>query len=645
MYKLAIGLLLAWAAQAGANSDLEAQRQLFQATYREIERGHASDLARVRERLHGYVLTPYLEYAYLIRNLRRVQGARVEAFLEHHGELPVAGGLRRAWQEELGRRGAWRSFLLSYQGGGGAELDCYQLRARQALEGTNADWYSQARRLWTVGRSQPNACDPVFAVLYRERRLDEDTIWRRAELAMEAGETDLARYLAGKLGAERRLWLQRWLQLDADPVRWLRAPQFVGSGERARQLVAHGLRRLSRSSPGVALELLGGYAERGLYEAREAHSLQRELSLWGAYSHYPEALGWLESLPAAAVDDQVRLWRAKLALAKQDWSRLELNIEALPAHERTDPEWRYWYAYALDKLGRREEALAGMRVLAEERHYYGFLAADALGQAYRMNAEPLDFDGDALERLAQLPALQRARELHAVGHAVAARREWDAAVAGLARTEQAKAAVLAAHWGWYDRAIVTANWAGLENALHLRFPTAFRDQVEHYSHKHRLDPSLTFALLRKESAFRPDAVSSAGAMGLMQVMPQTGRQMARLQDSRLRSSRALLDPETNLDLGGAYLRTVLDRFDGNVILAAAAYNAGPRRVDEWLSRYADLPPEIWIETISFRETRDYVKSILAFRAVFDWQLRRESRPLTGLLQPISQAAGCGEAGC
>src|SRR5690606_41923494 len=108
-------------------------------------------------------------------------------------------------------------------------------------------------------------------------------------------------------------------------------------------------------------------------------------------------------------------------------------------------------------------------------------------------------------------------------------------------------------------------------------------------------PHITYAVVRRERAYRPDAASPVGALGLMQVMPQTGRQVA----SRLRVERpagGLLDVDTNLKLGSAYLRAMLDRYNGNLALAAAAYNAGPHKVADWLNRNAGLPPTVWIRS-------------------------------------------------
>ena len=125
------------------------------------------------------------------------------------------------------------------------------------------------------------------------------------------------------------------------------------------------------------------------------------------------------------------------------------------------------------------------------------------------------------------------------------------------------------------------------------------------------------ALIRQESSFDPGAVSRAGARGLMQIMPATGRALARTLRLRYRRS-SLHDPGTSLRLGTLYLRQMLNRFDGRVEQALAAYNAGPRRVRAWRKARPGLSAEEFIESIPFTETRNYVKIILAAREQYRW---------------------------
>ncbi len=638
---IALALVLALATVAAAAAVSERER--FRDALDLVESGLGIDLEQARASLDDYPLFPYLEYYELRRRLSELDPAQVEAFERARQELPIAGRLRYAWLLEAGRRGDWEGFLQLDRGQQGAALACYRLSAQRAVDAVDADWRARAMELWLVGHSQPEACDPVFRMLQETGYLDDDAIWQRALLAMEAGNAGLVRHLSRALEGEYAQWANHWLRVASDPARALADPEFPLQGELAKNIVRQGLRLLGRDRADLALERLAALgAKSELLSDDELLDMQRELALWGAYSHHAQALEWLEALPAAAVDDEVQEWRAVLALARQDWPRLLNALDALPAERRQDARWQYWRAHALEHMDHPERAASIYAALAEQRQYYGFLAADRLGREYRMNPEQVAVSEQKLEELALRPGFVRARELLEVGLKTDARREWQVAVGELGAQEQALAAVLALRWNWHDQAIATANAAGLRDALALRFPTPYRDEIERYSGEFGLDPSLTYALLRKESTFRTDAVSGAGALGLMQLMPRTARELAARYDAELPSPQALFEPELNLALGSAYLRELLDRYQGNVVFATAAYNAGAARVAEWRARYPELPPAIWIETISYRETRDYVKSILAFHAVFDWQLEKEQRPLSRLLSAVEGLAQCGD---
>ncbi|HDN27343.1 MAG TPA: lytic murein transglycosylase, partial [Thioploca sp.] len=138
---------------------------------------------------------------------------------------------------------------------------------------------------------------------------------------------------------------------------------------------------------------------------------------------------------------------------------------------------------------------------------------------------------------------------------------------------------------------------------------------------------------RQESAFRAEARSHAGALGLMQLMPATGRAVARKLGLKLKNRRAILDINTNIRLGTAYLRQMLDRFDGNHMLATAAYNAGPNRAKRWAQKNNCLPADIWVELIPFNETRKYVRRVLFYTRVFEERLGQTPHPLRVALAP------------
>ena len=250
-----------------------------------------------------------------------------------------------------------------------------------------------------------------------------------------------------------------------------------------------------------------------------------------------------------------------------------------------------------------------------------------------MAHRPLDFEQEELSSLNNIPAFVRARELFVLERTTDARREWQWAVKDMSKAELLKAASLANQWGWYDRAIMTVALARYWDDLELRFPLAHQKLVVSQAKRRNINPAWAFAVIRQESAFSPDARSHAGAMGLMQLMPRTARQVARNLKIRMRSKSDLLNVKTNIRLGVGYLKKVYDRFDGHKVLATAAYNAGGHRVKQWLpeeSQDADL----WIETVPFSETQDYLKRVLTYTAIYEQRLGMMTVPISQRMTPI-----------
>ncbi|MCC5856667.1 MAG: transglycosylase SLT domain-containing protein [Ectothiorhodospiraceae bacterium] len=626
---LLAALLLSGSVMAAGQQ--EQQRERFLDAWQALRDGKTIDLEALERELADYPLTPYLRFHALNGRLGSVTADELERFLERHGDLPVTGQLAYRWLLHQGRRGDWEAFRAADRGQGGAAMDCYRLRAERHLDGVDEAWLERTRTLWTVGHSQPDACDPVFAELYERQAISAERGWERIRLVMGAGNIALARALSGRLERNEQRWLEHWLAVAADPQRALQTPAFDVHTSRGRQLVSDGIRRLGVRDQDAAVTLLDRYQDRGWLIPEEEARLRRHVALRAAFSGHENAQAWLDALPEAAMDDQVREWAARTALRRQDWPRLREAVQALPPALQAQAEWRYWDARALLKTGDTEQGRALLRELAGERHYYGFLAADTLNLPYSMNHRPGPRDESRLQELADRSGIRRAQEFLAIGYHEEARREWLAALSGAGSEDWAQAAQLARDWGWYDRMVHAANRAGLHDALELRFPLAFRELMAQRATQGDLDLGLAYALMRKESAFSPDARSPAGALGLMQVMPATGQRVAERLGLDGFGTGLLLEPEINVQLGAAYLEQMLERFGGNLILAAAAYNAGPSRVDRWLEDYTGQPADVWIERITFGETRDYVKSVLAFRAVFDWQLYGEPRRLAGVM--------------
>ena len=275
-------------------------------------------------------------------------------------------------------------------------------------------------------------------------------------------------------------------------------------------------------------------------------------------------------------------------------------------------QWRYWYSRSLLATNEVEAGNKQLNDLAQSRHYYGFLAASFLNKPANFQDKPLEVTAEEKALILKSPAAKRAFELFAIGRFHHARKEWNYWLSNLSKRDKLVASKIANEQQWYDRAIFTLAKEGYLDDVNLRFPLGFEKDIKRYSGKQKINPAWAFAIARRESSFMPDANSSAGAKGLMQVMPGTAKQLARKKVS----TKELLNAKSNIKLGTKYLRNLLDRHDGNQVLATAAYNAGPYRVKSWLKDSTSLPADVWIETIPFKETREYVKSVLAYQQIY-----------------------------
>jgi soluble lytic murein transglycosylase len=275
----------------------------------------------------------------------------------------------------------------------------------------------------------------------------------------------------------------------------------------------------------------------------------------------------------------------------------------------------------LEATGQEKDAQRFYREAAKQRDYYGFLAADRMKLPYQLNNNPLEASAKQLAAIEKIPAIQRARELYILGRIQDGRSEWQYAMAGFDDKALKTAALLAHGWDWHHQVILTLAQAKYWDDLGLRFPLPYREQIVTHAGNNKINPAWVYAVIRQESAFQKDARSPAGALGLMQIMPATGRRIARTLEVNLPSQYRLLDTDLNIRFGTHYLRYTLDKFQDNPVLATAAYNAGPGRVTQWLREdTSPISADIWAETIPFLETRKYVQRVMEYTVIYSHQM-------------------------
>jgi peptidoglycan lytic transglycosylase len=604
---------------------VEEQRKDYLAAKKALDTKQYKTFGKIANTLKDYPLYPYLRYNYILKRLWKVKDEEVIDFLNRYSDLPVANYLRTSWLKLLVKRGHWQTFLDHYLPHSNIEMQCYQLQARMKMN-NDVFFLEDTRSIWLTGKSLPSQCDPAFDRLYKSDLMTNKLVWERIRLSMQNNKLNLVTYLSKRLDPDYKKLANKWIQIHHNPYKHTNKPNLDDTAI-TREILVHGILRLARQDVAKAVKRLDALKDSYSFTSGEIAEVERTLAIRASKKKHKLAAQLLDQIDNYHVDDQVFHYRLRTALANEDWPLLKKWTTGHASDIDIELRWRYWHARALEETGEQDKAIEIYTELAKERDYYGFLSADKINAPYHMNHYPLPENKEEFARIESSPAIKRAYEFFKLGTGYSARREWYHALSRMTTYQMQMAAALVAQWGWHDRAIFTMGRAGAYDNLELRFPILFNDIFDKYAKKRNIDRSWIYGLARAESAFIEDVKSPAGALGLMQVMPKTGAMTAKRIGLKGFKTYKLTQAETNIPIGTAYMKQMLDKFNGNMVLATAAYNAGPHRVLKWLPKQGCKEPDVWIEQIPFNETRKYVRRVLYFANIYDWRLGSKIKPI------------------
>ncbi|WP_152224582.1 transglycosylase SLT domain-containing protein [Pseudomonas sp. SCB32] len=620
LFTLLSCFILSLSAQTANAAALPQQRQMYDEAQKALARNDSGPYFRYQSALSDYPLEPYLAYDELTNRLKSASNSEIERFISEHGDLPQINWLKLRWMRQLADRGDWPTFVTYYDPKMNfTELDClygqYQLG-----HGDKAAGYVTTEKLWLVGKPQPDACDTTFAMWQADGQLTEEKVWKRLKLAAEARNYGLATVLSKRLptlGSQGALMVN----VAQNPAQVSQTTRFTARDHATADVVGLGLRRLAKQDPEKAIGLLDYYSSVLPFSSDEKVSIAREIGLSLARSYDPRALPLMEKYDPQLRDNTVTEWRLRLLLRLGRWQDAYDLTRALPPDLAETNRWKYWKARALQLAQpQNQQAISLYKPVADERDFYGFLAADRINAPYQLKNRPVSPDAATMLRVRNAPCTRRALEFYARGEIINARREWYHAARHLSHDELLAQAKIAYDMQWYFPAIRAISQAKYWDDLDIRFPMAHRNTLVRESRNRGLHSSWVFAITRQESAFMSDARSGVGATGLMQLMPGTAKETAKKFGIPLASPQQLILPDVNIQLGAAYLSQVHAQFNGNRVLATAAYNAGPGRVRSWLKDARHLAFDVWVETIPFDETRTYVQNVLSYAVIYGQKL-------------------------
>ena len=540
------------------------------------------------------------------KRLGSISAQDLEQLMQQYPDSAAIANLRWIKLFRLGRADWHKDFLFLYRPTDNVKLNCYKLEAKFRLKQDTETVHREALRLWTHGKSQPTDCDTLFSIIKKRGLITKEVRLRRIDNALENRQLQLARWLAKPLDQSATQHINAWSQARRQPDKFL-----TKQAEKFPEWVDMAASRLASRNPDKLLALI---------KDRKIPDSVRQSAILGAARTMainldPAAAPLLRmDLPSHPI---LNHWRVRYFIHYQEWADVLTAIAQLSPEERGEIEWNYWASRALAMTGNSDLAFEGLRKVAESNSWYGFLAADYLGIPYDLRPKSKRPTAPLIDAVNNRTDVTVARLLFEEGLTVMARRQWDFVIGRLNEEEQKAAAILANRWNWHSRSAVTAHQSGLTDDYELRYPRAFEKPLKNAAKRHDISLSWLSGLMRSESLFMHDIRSPAGALGLMQVMPRTGRQTAKELNLKWRGTRTLTNPSTNIRIGSYYLAKQLNRF-GHPALATAAYNAGPHRVKQWMPDKA-MPLDVWVASIPFTETRDYVQRVLTAQVIYEWR--------------------------
>lgn len=619
---------------------LELQRQMFLEVENFLKKNNnfkesKSIINKILPHLHDYPLYPYLEGMLLQKFIQHIDFEEMKSFVELYPETPLIKTIKDSWLLHQAKQKNWHHFIKGYNtyaNHDNIELTCYFIQANYKLNYPSSaiieNFNEEIKNIWLNSNQHPNACNLVFENWKKSGLMTRAMIWQKIKLAIHSNKFTFARHLSSNyLPKQENETVELWIKVHQNPNLITQKYYFSKHNHPVvTEILMHGITNIAKKDPEKAIKIWGSLSNYAIntnsnYEAnlykftyRHHNNIIKSIAIALAKNSNANAWEWLNKISPEYKDQEVYNLQLTLALKNREWNKIISLYDNLPNNFKQQEKWLYWYARSLEHQGRTIESKRVLIELANNRSYYGFLSSSKLLKPYNFKFKPIEISNQQISLVLKNKSVQRAYELLHLDRINKANLEWNHAVKNMPEWELHAAAKLADNLSMPNWAIIALSDAKQKDDLSLRFPQYYSNYIVNEANKNQLDPAWVFAVTRQESAFRPNVKSYAGALGLMQVMPKTGFMVARTMNMNLKNHKDILDINNNIKLGSKYLQLMLEQYK-NLVVATAAYNAGPGRIQKWLPNY-ETAADLWIETIPFKDTREYVQNVMTYTIIY-----------------------------
>lgn len=618
---------------APAVPDAEREQDAVFAQLRDAARKNdANRAAELAARLPNYAIPSYVDYYRLKPRLRDASNEEVLDFLKRYQGSAIADRLRNDWLLELGRKRDWFNFdreLPQFVKNDDYQVKCYALLSR-ALKGQNVA--AEARALLDNPPLYGDACAALMAQLAQSGQFTTADLLAQLRLAGQMHATGPSRRIALLLNGSDTRAAQA---VDLPAVAMARG---IGSTRVEHEIYLVAIGRMARTSMKLATVALNKNA--ATLSAEEQAIGWSNVALAASLTLAPEAWDYWQRAAGAPLSWDQLEWKTRIALRRGDWKTVRATIESMSTQQHDEAVWTYWLGRALAADGRREDAQALYRRIADQNSFYGQLAMEELGMQITIPPSAAPLTQAELAQAAADPGFRRALKFFAMGMRFEGTREWNWTLNGYSERQLLAAAEYARQNNILDRMVNTSERTRSEFDYTQRFPAPHNDILRPTAQGLSLDQAWVYGVIRQESRFVTTAQSGVGASGLMQVMPSTGKWVAEKIGLTDYVHGMLSDIRTNIVLGTNYLNMVLNNAEGSQVLATAAYNAGPGRARTWRGLLnAPMEGAVFVETIPFDETRTYVRNVMSNATNYAALFEKRPQSLKARLGTVTPRSG------
>lgn len=607
-----------------ANAQSLESSELYRQAQQALKNKDLPAFNQLKTQLTDYPLTIYLDYQIELKELLTLEGEEFISRLNHYKNTPLHASIYRKYLLNAGRKQRWRDFLVvSPDKPNSTQLQCYYYRAKytQTSEDKNTAIMG-AKQLWLQGHSQPKECNPLFKKWQKDGHLTDELIWQRMLLTFEKNQKKLLKILAKKTYKDRQS-SKLLLRVYNSPRKLADIDLNQAISEKTKQIIVVGLKKLARYDLHLALKLYSDYVQQDILTDEQSKDINRYIVYRVLYKNDNRLIEHVDNMLPIIRSDKLTEMRLRWALKENDMQALMKTLPLLSEETKQKPRWQYWYA-----MVNQDPSEPVLTQLSEQRNFYGFIAATYLNKPINIAAKSYVLDKNLVPQLKANTTYKRVKEFININNIISARIEWRFLLKQLDKPTQIQYSLIAKENQWYSLGVQSTIHGKQWNHIAVRFPFAHDAEFIDASQTYGVNVDEIMAIARRESAFHPYATSPVGAKGLMQLMPKTAKQTAKKNKLNYVNSRNLYDPQLNIQLGSAYYAELLTKFNNNRVLATAAYNAGPHRVKNWLSKTKKpLDVMAFIESIPFRETREYVQAVFAYRLIYEVQRGKNNQPV------------------